>query len=68
MKVRLANCGDKDLIVQRSGGPSTAVEPLSFGRKIAREFVEIDIGANEVVILRCRGAKDPDGVTIKDPV
>lgn len=68
MKVRLANCGNKDLIVQRSSGPSAAVQPLSFGRKIARDFVEIDIGDNEVVILRCRGAKDPEGVPLKEPV
>lgn len=68
MKVRLANCGNKDLLVQRSGGGTTSVSPLSFGRKLAREFVEIDIGDNEIVILRPRGAKDPEGIPIKDPL
>lgn len=68
MIIRLANCGNKDLIVQRSGGTTTALQPLTFGKKISREYVEIDIADNEVIILRPRGAVDPDGVPIRTPV
>lgn len=70
MKVRIANVDDNntDLIISGSGGGTMAVKPLSFGKRISRDYMEIEIGANELLILRPRGAKDPDGVEIKTPV
>ncbi len=68
MKVRIGNCGKVDLIVKGSGGGVLAVPPLGFGAKIARDYVEFEIGDNELLILQPRGAKDPDGVPIKTPV
>lgn len=68
MKVRIGNCGDKDLIVKGSGGGTVAVPPLGFGGKISRDYMEFDIGDHELIVLHARGAKDPDGVEIKSPV
>lgn len=68
MKVRIANCGDVDLIVKGSGGGTYPLKPLGFGGKISRDFTEFEIGANELLILQPRGAKDPDGVPIKTVV
>lgn len=68
MKVRIGNCGDRDLIVQSSGAGHRALSPLGFGQKIARDYVEIDIGDNELLILRARGAKDPEGRELRTPV
>lgn len=68
MKVRIGNCGKVDLVVQGSGGGTIAIPPLGFGAKIARDYVEFEIGENELLILKPRGAKDPDGVPMKSPV
>lgn len=72
MKIRIANVDvhHKDLIVQSSGGLQNhrAIPALSFGQRLAREFTEIELGDNEILILRPRGAKDPDGIDIKTPV
>ena len=72
MKVRIAHTCDgaqKDLIVAGSGGGgSLRLHPLTFGKRISRDFVEIEIGDNEVLIVRPDGAKDPDGFPIKTPV
>ena len=68
MKVRIGNCGDRDLIVKGSGGGTLAVRPLGFGGKISRDYIEFEIGDNELLILQPRGAKDPDGVPIKTTV
>jgi len=68
VKVRIGNCGDKDLLIQRTGGGTTALTPLSFGARISRDYVEFDLGANELLVIRCRGAKDPEGKEIRSPV
>lgn len=72
MKIRIAHTCDtqpKDIIIAASGGGgSLRLHPLSFGQKITREFTEIEIGDNEVLVIRPDGAKDPDGAPLKTPV
>lgn len=54
MKIRIANCGTCDLVVQSSGRGSRALNPLSFGAKLSRDYVEFDVGDNEILFLRPR--------------
>lgn len=72
MKIRISHTCDgppKDIVIAGSGGGgSLRLHPLSFGGKLSRDFTEIEIGDNEVLIVRPDGAKDPDGVPIKTPV
>lgn len=72
MKIRISHTCDgppKDVIIAGSGGGgSLRLHPLSFGQRLARDFTEVDIGDNEVLIIRPDGAKDPDGVPLKTPV
>lgn len=71
MKIRIAHTciKNKDIIIAGSGGGgSLRLHPLSFGDRISRKFVEIEIGDNEVLMIRPDGAKDPDGVPLKTPV
>lgn len=72
MKIRISHTCDtiqKDIIVSGSGGGgSLRLHPLGFGASISRQFTEIEIGDNEVLVIRPEGAKDPDGIPIKTPV
>lgn len=68
MKVRIGNAGHKDLLIQSSGQVTRAINPLSFGAKIRRDYIEFDLGDNEILVIRPRGAKDPDGIPMREAV
>lgn len=64
--VRVSNHGDKDLIAQ-SGTSHRALAPMGFAARLRRDAVEYNL-AHDTLILRCRGAKDPEGVEIRSSV
>lgn len=69
MLIRIANHGNIDLLIQSSGGPTKSLRPLTEGEKIDRQpSIEYDLGDNEILILRRRGAKDPEGIEIRSAV
>lgn len=66
--VRLANCGDRDLLVQHNNDGHCALSPLGFGSKVARRYNEFELKEHATLVLRPRGARDNDGVLIRSPV
>lgn len=67
MGVLIGNAGDKELIVQMSQG-FVALKPLSFGQRITRDYTEFHFRGKDTLVLRCRDAKDGDGIAIRSPV
>lgn len=69
MKLRLANVGKDDLIIQSNAQGNRRLRPLSWWETFRKRFVEIDIGDNEVVVVRTTKTVEPDtGTPIRTPV
>lgn len=69
MKVRLAHTGKDDLIIQSNGQGNRRMRPLSWWESLWRSYVEIDIGDNELLVIRTTKTVEPDtGIPFKTPV
>lgn len=69
MKIRLSHTGNDDLIIQSNGQGNRRLRPLTWWEAFRKRYVEIDIGDNELVVIRTTKAVEPDtGIPLKTPV
>lgn len=68
MKVRISHTGKQDLIIQSNAVGNRRLRPLTWWEAFRKQFVEIEIGDNELIIIRCPTATEPDGQPIRNVV
>lgn len=69
MKIFLSHVGQGDLIIQSNGQGNRRLRPLSWWDRFLRRSAEIDIGDNELLVIRTTKTVEPDtGLPIRTPV
>lgn len=69
MRIRIAHTGSGDLILQSNAQGNRRLRPLSLWDRFLRRYAEIDIGDNELVVIRTTKAIEPDtGIPLRTPV
>lgn len=69
MKLRIAHVGSGDLIIQSNAVGNRRLRPLSWWDRVLRRSVELEIGDNELLVVRTTKAVEPDtGIPLRTPV
>lgn len=68
MILRLSHTGKHDLIIQSNAVGNRRLRPLSWWEAWRKRYVEIEIGDNELVVIRTAAGTEPDGQGIRSVV